>query len=493
MARSNPSNPFKLDDHYDESFLLEDDDDDEDSPLEDLPHERGQYNQPHLNGHLNGYDDEPEDHHSAAHRVPSASSRSNRPSSARHGARSARVQSGRFRQPQPPGGPAKPRASDRVGRIGGGYDDSENDDSSELESTDDEFQVEHTKGNTRPKGPEPPKGTQRYPSENSESEESEAPGGQNSHASDEGSTEDDTESDSSEPGYRPSDYQNLPVNKEIKDIFSIILRYKPKKIPLVQKLKPFIPEFVPAVGDIDAFLKIPRPDNQDEKYGLGWRVLDEPSLKQTDPAVLDQTLKTLGRANQDGGGGSQSQINFVHSVENAEKDSKRIESWIEEITNLNRSKPSQTVTFTKPMPDVDSIMAAWPEQVDEKIRTRPPESLVPSAEELDCGLEEYARMLCTLFDVPVYDDSESTTQTASSSASNNNLIQSLHVLFSTYSQFKQLDFAQSGEGAMASSSTNLLGDQGQQQATRSTRAPPGRASGAPQQSGDTQFSNVMTF
>lgn len=26
------------------------------------------------------------------------------------------------------------------------------------------------------------------------------------------------------------------------------------------KLKPFIPEYIPAVGEVDAFMKIPRPD-----------------------------------------------------------------------------------------------------------------------------------------------------------------------------------------------------------------------------------------
>ena len=33
-------------------------------------------------------------------------------------------------------------------------------------------------------------------------------------------------------------------------------RYQPQDIVLETKLKPFIPEFVPAIGDIDAFLKV---------------------------------------------------------------------------------------------------------------------------------------------------------------------------------------------------------------------------------------------
>jgi len=35
-----------------------------------------------------------------------------------------------------------------------------------------------------------------------------------------------------------------------------ISRYQPQDIVLETKLKPFIPEYVPAIGDIDAFLKV---------------------------------------------------------------------------------------------------------------------------------------------------------------------------------------------------------------------------------------------
>lgn len=33
-------------------------------------------------------------------------------------------------------------------------------------------------------------------------------------------------------------------------------RYTPQSIELEHKLKPFIPDFIPAVGDIDAFVKV---------------------------------------------------------------------------------------------------------------------------------------------------------------------------------------------------------------------------------------------
>lgn len=34
------------------------------------------------------------------------------------------------------------------------------------------------------------------------------------------------------------------------------LRYTPESVELEHNLKPFIPDFIPAVGDIDAFLKV---------------------------------------------------------------------------------------------------------------------------------------------------------------------------------------------------------------------------------------------
>ena len=35
-----------------------------------------------------------------------------------------------------------------------------------------------------------------------------------------------------------------------------MLRYTPQKVDLETKFKPFIPDYIPAVGDIDAFIKV---------------------------------------------------------------------------------------------------------------------------------------------------------------------------------------------------------------------------------------------
>jgi intraflagellar transport protein 46 len=43
-------------------------------------------------------------------------------------------------------------------------------------------------------------------------------------------------------------------------------------------LKCFIPEYIPAIGEIDSFVKIPRPNDQLDDLGL--KFLDEPAAMQ---------------------------------------------------------------------------------------------------------------------------------------------------------------------------------------------------------------------
>ena len=65
--------------------------------------------------------------------------------------------------------------------------------------------------------------------------------------------------------YNPSDYEHLAVSSEIKQIFSYITYYTPQIIDIEMKLKPFIPDYIPAVGDIDAFIKVSRTTSKVSK------------------------------------------------------------------------------------------------------------------------------------------------------------------------------------------------------------------------------------
>jgi len=90
-------------------------------------------------------------------------------------------------------------------------------------------------------------------------------------------------------------------------------------------LKAFIPEFIPAVGEVDAFLKMPKPNQQEELLGL--TVLDEPCLNQSKKAVL---IKKLAEENY-----IDVHTNaIVESVRNADKNPKEIMNWINDISKL---------------------------------------------------------------------------------------------------------------------------------------------------------------
>ncbi|NXW40257.1 IFT46 protein, partial [Nyctiprogne leucopyga] len=229
----------------------------------------------------------------------------------------------------------------------------------------------------------------------------------------EDSSEDDSEDDSEEHGdalegdFNLDDYNYLPVSPEIKEVFEYINRYTPKTIEIEYKLQPFIPDFIPAVGDIDAFLKVPRPDGKPDNLGL--LVLDEPSTKQSDPTVLSLWLTENSKQH------NVTQQIKVKSLENAEKNPKAIESWIESISELHRCKPPATVHYSRPMPDVETLMQEWSPEFEELLG----KVGLPTAE-MNCDLSEYIDMICAILDIPVYKSH----------------IQPLHLLFSLYSEFK---------------------------------------------------------
>ncbi|KAK7069764.1 Intraflagellar transport protein 46 [Halocaridina rubra] len=161
-----------------------------------------------------------------------------------------------------------------------------------------------------------------------------------------GGDDDDIDDDEDEDGhapapegaYDPADYEHLNVSPEIEELFSYITRYTPQAIELEHRLRPYIPDYIPAVGDIDAFIKIPPPDNRASLVGL--EVLDEPSAKQSDPTVLDLQLRALAKH-------TTAKSVAVKTIANAEKNTKVIEKWVRDISDLHRAKPPPTVHYSK--------------------------------------------------------------------------------------------------------------------------------------------------
>merc|ERR1712159_315449 len=67
------------------------------------------------------------------------------------------------------------------------------------------------------------------------------------------------------------------------------------------------------------------------------------------------------------------------------------------------------------MPDIETLMQVWPAEFEEFLK----EASLPSGN-IDLTIQEYASVLCALLDVPIHGST----------------VQSLHVIFTLYAEFK---------------------------------------------------------
>ncbi|RWS06905.1 Intraflagellar transport protein 46-like protein, partial [Dinothrombium tinctorium] len=209
--------------------------------------------------------------------------------------------------------------------------------------------------------------------------------------------------------YDPSEFENLEATPEIKNLFSYITCYTPQLIDLDMKLRPFIPDYIPAVGDIDAFIKIPRPDGIDDNLGL--TVLDEPSSKnQSDSTLLNLKLRAISR---------KVPVSNEHNTIKIASSPKDIDNWIQNIQSLHEATLSASsgmaLINSQRLPDIEALMQEWDEEFENALsQYELPEST------LDCSLEDYVSIICGLLDIPLYSSK----------------VASLHVLFNLYNEFK---------------------------------------------------------
>eukprot|EP00842_Homolaphlyctis_polyrhiza_P001832 jgi/Hompol1/264/HPOL_005269-RA len=204
-------------------------------------------------------------------------------------------------------------------------------------------------------------------------------------------------------------YTEVGLKEEIKQLLDCIARYTPQEQDLEAELKPFIPDLIPAIGDIDAFIKIPRVDQKPDTLGLA--LLDEPAAAQSDPSVLDLHLRAVSKS-----GSAVPQV--VRSLESANlrRDPKPIEAWIKNIKELHGKKPPPSVHYSRRMPDIEELMQVWPQELEAAFDTK------------------YCMLLTVLLDVPTGVAPQSDKPEPRKQP--NNLIESLHVVFTLYSEFK---------------------------------------------------------
>lgn len=226
------------------------------------------------------------------------------------------------------------------------------------------------------------------------------------------SDDDDSDEGTTRPSqarvYDPAEYKHLVVSSDIQGLFHHIGSHTAQEVELETKFRPFIPDYIPAVGDIDAFLKVPRPDGKEDRLGL--KVLDEPAATLTDPTVLEIMLKQTSKTT--------SLINVpvaVRSIEHADKNPQKITTWVKKIDEVHVGRGQPTVNYAWPV-DIEKLMQAWPREFEELLKT----TELPRAD-IEMSVKEYSQTVCALLDIPVGGDK---------------ITHSLHVLFTLFSDFK---------------------------------------------------------
>lgn len=187
-------------------------------------------------------------------------------------------------------------------------------------------------------------------------------------------------------------------------------KFIPAEIQLDTKLKPFIPSYIPAIGDVDAFLKVHKPDKTHEDLGLG--VIDEPTIEGEDPDILILKLQYLKKS-------PGNVEHAISSIPNAEKNPKLIQNWIDKVAEI--PKMPSSVSYSKNMPEIEDLMQVWPEKMEQEIN----EVKLPD-ENVNLPTDIYAKIICNMLDIPIHKVN-----------SNKAVIEALHVLFSLYSVVKE--------------------------------------------------------
>lgn len=145
------------------------------------------------------------------------------------------------------------------------------------------------------------------------------------------------------------EFYDLDVDDEAKMLLSDMKNFTPNRdlLYLDTKLKPFIPNYIPSIGEVDAFIKINRPDNNIEDMGLDY--IDEPSIKGIDPSIfsLELAYKLKSKIPES---------YVIKNIEEAHKNPKLIQNWIDNLENLHKEALSSNIDYSNKMPDLESLM-----------------------------------------------------------------------------------------------------------------------------------------
>lgn len=86
---------------------------------------------------------------------------------------------------------------------------------------------------------------------------------------------------------------NSTVSSTLREMFGWINEYVPRIEEQVLLYEPMVGKLIPAAGKVDPCITVTRPDGRDDHFG--WKIIDEPSLEQSDPVVLNAHLRSLSK------------------------------------------------------------------------------------------------------------------------------------------------------------------------------------------------------
>ncbi|OHT04646.1 hypothetical protein TRFO_27784 [Tritrichomonas foetus] len=203
---------------------------------------------------------------------------------------------------------------------------------------------------------------------------------------------------------------------DMASLFSLISKFQPEPAEITVHWKSFLPDLIPAIGTIDAFIKVPRPDSEIDELGLV--IIDEPSISQSNPQILKMELREQYGINSPANEGD----SYIGFIENPRKNRKALTSWLDSIEDVHRNRPPPSFIYSSKMPELEQLMEPWPEEFEDTLKAVP----LPSAD-MDLSFEEYAKVICSLLEIPVC----------------GNIVESLHHLFSLFAQFQGNQYFQS--------------------------------------------------
>ncbi|KAH0571595.1 Intraflagellar transport complex B protein 46 [Spironucleus salmonicida] len=172
------------------------------------------------------------------------------------------------------------------------------------------------------------------------------------------------------------------------DLINMYKLFQPTEMLLETLFVPFLQEYQPSIGEVDPYIKLPRPDNSIDKIGVS--VLDEPCINQSNKVVLISKL-------------SQTQIKLYQKHQKycevpIVTDLSTLNDFIFQIEQLHQKSP-QKYEYKHP------INQQCLEMYDKTFEDDVKQILLPTAQ-IQLDVIQYFQVICTLLDIPYYNDSK---------------------------------------------------------------------------------------